>query len=69
MFGIDAQWQTDLVELREFGEDNAKDNYFLIVIDIPSKYAWAKPKKTKTSIETASVFKYIFNKEGIADII
>ena len=36
----------------------------LCVIDCYSKYAWCKPMKTKTGLETSEAFESIFDKEG-----
>ena len=59
----------DLMEMTEFAEDNENCNYLLTVIDVSSKYAWAKPLKTKTGLETASAFNKIFDEGRIPDKI
>ena len=51
--------------MREFVEDNGNYIYFLIVIDILSKFRWAKPLKTKTGVEMACVFNKVFNEGGL----
>ena len=51
--------------MREFVEDNANNNYFLIVIDILRKYRWEKPLKTQTGVEIACVFSKVFNEGGL----
>ena len=33
-------WSADLIDMREFSNDNTDYNYVLNVIDIFSKYAW-----------------------------
>jgi hypothetical protein len=58
--GIDDQWQADLVEMREFSDENKGFNYLLTVIDCLSKYAWAKPIKNKTAEEIINSFDKIF---------
>ena len=47
VFGIDSQWQADLVDL-------------LTCIDVLSKFAWVVPLKTKTGKELVAAFKEIF---------
>ena len=58
--GIDDQWQADLVEMREFSNENKGYNYLLTVIDCFSKYAWAVPIKNKTAEEIINSFDIIF---------
>jgi transposase InsO family protein len=58
--GIDKQWQADLVEMREFSNENDGYNYLLTVIDCFSKYAWAIPIKNKTAEEIIKSFDNIF---------
>ncbi len=58
--GIDKRWQADLVEMREFADENNWFNYLLTVIDCFSKYAWAIPIKNKTAEEIIKPFDDIF---------
>jgi hypothetical protein len=58
--GIDDQFQADLVEMREFSNENKGYNYLLTVIDCFSKYAWAIPIKNKTADEIINSFGEIF---------
>ncbi|CAP27572.1 Protein CBG07546 [Caenorhabditis briggsae] len=57
---IDEQWQSDLVEMIPYAEENNDFKYLLTVIDCFSKYAWVIPLKTKTGKETASALQTIF---------
>ena len=67
---IDQQWQADLVEMRPLGSREPKAlmqkyedegyRYILTVIDVFSRYAWAKPLKRKTGEEVTDKFKEIF---------
>ncbi len=52
--GIDKQWQADLVEMREFADENSGFNYLLTVIDCFKKYAWTRPIKKKNADEIKS---------------
>ena len=56
---IDQQWQIDLVDLRVLKEYNNNHAFILVVIDVLSKYAWARKLKTKKGTEVTSQFKDI----------
>lgn len=62
--GLDFQHQADLVEMRPYARDNGGYHYLLTLIDIFSRYAWAKPLKRKTAPETAKVLAEIYSKSG-----
>ena len=55
-------WSADLIDMREFSNDNKDYNYLLNVIDIFSKYAWSIPLKTKTASEVTKAFESILTK-------
>ena len=57
-------WSADLVDMREFSNDNKDYNYLLNVIDIFSKYAWSIPLKTKTALEVSKAFQSILNEKS-----
>lgn len=57
---IDDQWQADLIDMREFKNQNDGANYILSVVDIFSKYAWAVPIRRKTGEEVVEAFQKIF---------
>jgi hypothetical protein len=59
--GMDDQWQADLVEIRDFSEQNEGYNYWFCVIDCFTKCAWVEPLKTKTGVETCKAFEAIFD--------
>jgi len=60
--GIDQQWQADLVEMIPYEGVNKGYRYLLTVIDLFSRYAWAKPIKDKTGKEVKRAFQEIFAK-------
>ena len=60
---IDEQWQADLADVSLIANQNKGYNFILTVIDIFSRYAWARPLKTKSGKEVAAAFKDIF-REG-----
>ena len=58
---IDEQWQSDLVEMISYTDENKGYKYLLTVIDCFSKFAWVFPLKTKTGEETSKAMEKIFN--------
>ena len=57
---VDEIWTADLMDLHRFARVNKGFKYILIVLDVFSRYAWARPLKTKTGTETAAAFRDIF---------
>ena len=60
---IDEQWQADLADVCLLARRNRGYHFILTVIDLFSRYAWARPLKSKRGSEVASAFKSIF-REG-----
>ena len=60
VFGIDHQWQADLVDVAKLASYNSGHKYILTCIDVLSKYAWAIPLKDKTGKSLVAAFKIIF---------
>jgi hypothetical protein len=61
--GLDHQWQADLVEMQPWANKNANNRYILTVVDILSRYAFARPLKNKTPVEVKNALQSIFNEE------
>lgn len=57
-------WGSDLVDMREWAEENHGYNYLLTIIDILSKYAYAIPLKNKTGINIVDSFKKIITNKN-----
>ena len=53
-----SQWQADLNDMMSYKEGSYR--YILTVIDVFSRYAWARPLKTKTGEEMVEAFQNIF---------
>ena len=51
VFGVDEQWQMDLVDMQKLSKWNKGFKYLLTVIDVLSKRAWAEPIKNKSGPE------------------
>ena len=62
---IDEQWQADLAEVGLIANYNDGYRYILTVIDIFSRYAWARPLKSKRGEDVAAAFKDIFEEGRI----
>src|SRR5438552_650657 len=57
---IDQQWQADLVEIILYENVNNGYKYLLTVIDLFSRFAWARPIKDKTGKQVKCAFQDIF---------
>ena len=62
---IDEQWQADLADVALIAKQNKGYRFILTVIDIFSRYAWARPLKTKRGVEVAAAFHDIFQEGRI----
>lgn len=56
----DAQWQSDLVDVRALSASNERTGYILTIVDLFSKFAWGLPIKRKTGDEITRAFKTVF---------
>ena len=61
VYGINSQWQADLVDLSSLQRWNKHYRYLLVAIDCFSKYAYVVPIKTKSSESLIAAFKKIIN--------
>ena len=60
VYGIDHQWQADLVDLAKLCSYNKGFKYLLTCIDVLSRYAWVVPLKDKTGKTLKDAFHVIF---------
>ena len=58
--GIDEQWQADLVEMIPYEHVNDGYRYLLTIIDLFSRYAWARALKHKRGDDVTRAFKDVF---------
>ena len=58
--GFDSQWDMDLADLSLLYKENDGYKYFLLAIDIFSRYVWVRPVKTKYAKEIVKVITSIF---------
>jgi len=61
---IDDQWQMDLADVSDLKRHNDGYRFILTVIDILSRFAFARPLKTKMGKEVAASIEDIFQKSG-----
>ena len=59
--GIDVQFQSDLVDMSAYAEENDGVRYLLTCIDVFSKYAWVRPLMNKTGRSVTKAFKDILD--------
>lgn len=62
--GINSLWQADLSDLPDLASANDGHRYLLCVIDIFTKFLYARPLKTKTGLEVTSGFRSIIESAG-----
>ena len=60
VYGIDHQWQADLVDLANLSSYNKGFKYLLTCIDVLSRYAWVVPLTDKTGKTLRDAFQLIF---------
>ena len=58
--GKDQQWDIDLAVMSDLSQENDGYRYFLLAIDILSRYVWAEPMKSKRGRDVISVMRRIF---------
>ena len=63
-FSKDYQWMADLVDMQKFSKENFGYKYILMVIDVFTKYAWARPITTKQPGDIIRPFQNIFELDG-----
>ena len=61
-YGIDKIWAADLVEMQKYSKWNKGIKYWLMVIDIFSKYGWIVALKDKKTESVSLAFDHIFKK-------
>ncbi len=56
MYGMDRQFQADLVDMSAYSKENDNNKYLLICIDVFSMYMWARAQKNKNGVEVTKAF-------------
>lgn len=52
--GLYDVYQSDLIDMSSYSRENKGYRYILVLIDVYSKYAWARPLKSKTGKDVAA---------------
>ena len=60
VYGIDHQWQADLMDWGKLASYNKGFKYLLTCIDVLSRYAWVIPLKDKTANSLKEAFQVIY---------
>ena len=50
-------WCADLIDMRNYGDENNDYKYILVCIDVYSRYVWMKPLKSKSCDEVIRMLK------------
>ena len=52
----DQVWSMDLADMQEWKADNDGERYILTVVDVFTRFAWARPMRSKSAIDTFAAF-------------
>ena len=58
---VDAIWGADLLDIHQYASVNNRYAFILVLIDVFSKYAWARPLKNKTGSSVSRALEEVFN--------
>ena len=64
VFGMNEQWQMDLVDMQKLSKWNKVIKYLLTVIDMFSKRTWAEPLKNKSGPKIVKTLDHLKKKLG-----
>lgn len=64
VFNIDELWEVDLCDMKHFKNVNDNYSFILTVIDVFSKFAFARPLRTKSAKDVTIAFMDILNSSG-----
>lgn len=56
----DEYWQSDLINMNQYTKYNKGIKYFLLVIDVMTKFMWVVPLKDAKASTVTEAFEYIF---------
>ena len=58
---VDSIWAADLADIHKYSSVNKDYNFILVIVDVFSRYAWARPLKQKTAIEVSNALRSVFS--------
>ena len=62
---VDSIWTADLADIHKYSTVNNDYNFILVILDVFSRFAWARPIKHKTATEVANAFESVFNSGAV----
>ncbi len=62
---VNSIWTMDLLDIHQFSRQNKNFRYILVVLDIFSRFAWARPLKDKTGVSVAKALEDIMTTSGM----
>ena len=62
--GLNEIWTSDLMDVSRYRRQNRNCTFIIVVLDVFSRYAYARPLKRKSGPETANALEDIFKKSG-----
>ena len=65
----DLLWDSDLADFQAVSNYNDGYNFVCVIIDIFSRYLWAKPIHRKTGVEVTEVFRNVFKDDRKPDML
>ena len=57
---VDAIWTGDLLDIHKYARQNNNYKFILVLVDIFSRYAWARPLKNKSATSSADALEDVF---------
>ena len=63
--GVDSIWAVDLLENKRYIKENEQYRYILVIVDVFSKMAWAKPMLRKNAPSAVAAFEVVLNETGL----
>lgn len=66
---LDYMWDVDTASLNEYKKENKGFGYFILAIDIMSRFVWCEAVKTPSGINTRESLKMIFKKGRLPERI
>ena len=56
---VNSIWTMDFLDIHQFARQNMNLRYILVVLDIFSRFAWARPLKDKSGVGVAKALEDI----------
>ena len=63
--GVDSIWAADLLENKRYINENENYRYILVIVDVFSKMAWARPMLKKNAPSSVAAFEDVLKETGL----